>query len=66
MPPIWKPLDNETLKNWLEAIINEASDQLDDWETTFIENIGTKILSGWPLTQSQQEKFEEIYAKYTK
>ncbi len=65
MPPVWKPRDNDTLKVWLEAIVNEASEQLNDWEMTFIENIGVKVLSGWTLTQAQEEKLESIYAKYT-
>ena len=36
---MWKQLDREVYKSWVEAIINEASDKLSDWENSFIESI---------------------------
>ena len=65
MPPIWKPKDPELLKSWVEAIIAEASDELTMWETKFIEDMQTRLNHGWPLTQSQEEKLEQIYAERT-
>lgn len=65
MPPIWKPQPNEVLQNWIDTIIEEASDKLNDWETRFVDDIRIRVLNGWPLTQTQEEKLEKIYAEKT-
>lgn len=62
---MWKPKDNATLKEWVEAVIDEASDDLNDWETNFIEDMRIKIEAGMTLTQAQEEKLEKIYANKT-
>ena len=65
MAKIWQPQPREVLLSWIEAIINEASDQLNDWETKFIEDMHVRILGGGSLTQTQEEKLESIYADKT-
>lgn len=65
MAEMWKPRDNETLKHWLDTIINEASDDLTDWEIKFIDDVSIRINNKWPLTRTQEEKLEEIYANKT-
>ena len=65
MAKIWQPQPREVLLSWIEAIINEASDQLNDWETKFIEDMHVRILGGGSLTQPQEEKLESIYADKT-
>lgn len=66
MPPIWKPQPLDVLQNWIETIEDEASDQLNDWETRFIDDMRRiVILHRRPLTRSQEETLEKIYAEKT-
>jgi len=51
---------------WLNTILDEALDKLNDWETNFIEDISIRLNAGWPLTEAQAEKLEQIYANKTK
>lgn len=66
MPRIWKSAGFETLESWINTIIDEASDELNDWETRFIESMQVRVLNRWPTTQAQEEKLEQIYANKTK
>lgn len=66
MSGIWKPKDPILLIHWLEAILEESSDNLNDWEINFISDINIKLNNGWTLTQNQEEKLEQIYANKTK
>ena len=65
MAPIWKPQPNEVLQQWLNTILEEASDQLNDWGTRFIDDMTIKIANRWSLTQRQEEILERIYADKT-
>lgn len=65
MARMWQSLDNETHKRWVDTILNEASDELTDWETTFINNISIRVHNGASLTQAQEETLERIYAEKT-
>lgn len=65
MAPIWKPQPFEVLQNWIDTILEEASDELNDWETRFVDDMRIKVLNKWPLTQAQEEKLESIYAEKT-
>jgi hypothetical protein len=65
MAPIWRPQSFEVLDMWLKAILEEASDELNDWETRFIDDMVIRVANKWQLTQSQEEKLESIYAKLT-
>lgn len=66
MVEMWRPLTIEIYKDWIEAILDEASDELNDWESTFIESIYTRLHNGNNLTQPQAEKLESIYVAKTK
>lgn len=65
MAEVWKSKDVDTLRNWLQTILLEASDKLTDWEMRFITDMEHRLDVGSQLTQYQQEKLEEIYAEYT-
>ena len=65
MAPIWKPQPNEVLQQWLNTILEEASDQLNDWGTRFIDDMTIKIANRWSLTQRHEEILERIYADKT-
>ena len=62
----WKAQDITIYRDWVDSIITEASDYLNDWETKFIESIGMRLINGHNLSQFQAEKLEEIYARLTK
>lgn len=63
---IWKPKDPELLRAWVDSIYVEASDELNDWEFTFIDSIYNRLVRGLQLSQAQEEKLESIYAEKTK
>lgn len=65
MAQIWKPQSLATLREWINAILNEASDDLNDWESTFIVDMDYRVASGQSLTQTQEEKLEKIYSEKT-
>jgi hypothetical protein len=65
MAAIWQPQEISVYKSWVETIINEASDSLNDWETNFIENIENQLDRNRNLTEAQAEKLESIYASKT-
>lgn len=64
MGTVWKPQPSEIYQFWIEAIENEASDRLSDWELNFIASITERLKYG-PLTEAQVDKLESIYTKYT-
>ncbi len=64
--PIWKLVDFETLEHWIDTILDEASDELTDWENTFINDIAIRVKNKWKLSQKQEEILERIYAEKTK
>jgi hypothetical protein len=66
MAKIWKPLDIGTYLDWAEIIIDEASDNLTDWEISFVDSIHGKLLTGQQLTEAQANRLEKIYAEKTK
>jgi hypothetical protein len=66
MAPIWKPQPHEVIENWLNTILTEASDSLNDWETKFIDDMTIRIANRWQLSQAQEEALERIYAEKTK
>lgn len=61
----WKSQTPKVHREWLDTVITEASDKLNDWETTFIESIERQLDKRIPLSQSQEEKLESIYSNYT-
>lgn len=65
MSEIWKPLTRETYKDWVAAIISEASDRLSDWEVKFIHSM-EHDLAYKNLSEGQANKLEELYVRFTK
>jgi hypothetical protein len=65
MAKIWTPQEIEVYRTWVRALYEEASDKLSDWENSFVDNIGTQLLSNRNLTEAQAEKLEQVYAKHT-
>lgn len=65
MAKIWQPQSFEVLQSWIDAIIDEASDNLNDWETNFIEDMSIRVANKWTLTENQEKKLEAIYAEKT-
>lgn len=66
MARIWEPQPIQVYQKWIEDILTEASDNLNDWETTFVASIQMRLDTGRNLTQNQAEKLETIYAEKTK
>jgi hypothetical protein len=66
MAEIWKPQSWDVLEYWVSTILDEASDLLNHWEASFIEDMEVKVINKWPLTKAQQDKLESIYAEKTK
>lgn len=66
MAKIWEPQDIEIYKSWVSAILDEASDNLNDWESNFVTNIQYQLIRGKILTQPQADKLESIYTDKTK
>jgi uncharacterized protein YgfB (UPF0149 family) len=65
MTESWRPLPNEVYQSWIDTIQEEASDKLNDWENSFIAQIGMKIFNGYTLTQAQAEVLERLYVNKT-
>lgn len=65
MSEIWKPHAPEVYKSWVEAIEEEASEKLSQWETKFVADISYKLQRGWQLSRAQADKLEAIYTEYT-
>lgn len=66
MAELWKPQPIEVYKDWLSAILAEASDNLNDWESMFIGSIESKLLENRQLTEAQANRLEQIYVAKTK
>jgi hypothetical protein len=66
MSRIWQSQPREVLQSLIDAIQEEASDDLNDWETHFIADIAIRIANGWSITENQERKLESIYAEKTK
>lgn len=66
MSRIWQSQPREVLQSWIDAILEEASDDLNDWESYFINDMAIRIANGWSITETQERKLESIYAEKTK
>lgn len=65
MARIWEPQPIKVYEEWIKDIVDEASDKLNDWESSFIESLAARLFRGQNLTQNQAEKLEQIYTKHT-
>ncbi len=66
MSRIWQSQPREVLQSWIDAILEESSDELNDWESHFINDMAIRIANDWPITEGQERKLESIYAEKTK
>lgn len=64
MAEIWKPQPKETYESWCDALYNEASEKLSDWEIDFITSIKNQ-LQYRDLSEKQANILERIYAEKT-
>ena len=65
MAEMFKPQSKEVIQSWIDALLDEASDELTDWESKFIADMQIAILAWGKLTEAQQDKLESIYAAKT-
>lgn len=65
MARVWQQQPFEVLQQWIDDILEEASDELNDWETKFIDDMRIRVSNKWPLTETQEKKLESIYADKT-
>lgn len=65
MAEIWKPKDPELLLSWWIAIVDEAQDELNEWEAGFISNIEWSVKNKRPLSENQEKTLERIYTEKT-
>ena len=66
MAEMWKPQSLDVYHQWIQDIVLQSSDNLNDWENSFIANMNMRIDKGMELTQPMAEKLEQIYLKHTK
>lgn len=65
MAKIWEPIPKKILLDWIETILTEASDELNSWETNFIQSIQEQLHYKNHLSEEQEGKLEEIYVEKT-
>jgi hypothetical protein len=65
MAEIWKPLERSIYQDWVDSILEEASDDLNEWESNFIESVNNQLKYN-DLSQKQAEILERIYSEKTK
>lgn len=65
MPAIWKPQPKEVLISWIEAIVDEASEKLSEWETNFVNSCYDQLQYKSSLSEKQEKILEKIYAEKT-
>jgi hypothetical protein len=66
MAEMWKPQPLQVYRDWINDIMLQASDNLSDWENSFIANITMRLDNLYALSEGQAEKLEQIYVKHTK
>lgn len=66
MSKVWQPQSIEVYKHWVNTIIDEASDDLTEWESDFVDSISHRLELGNNLTEPQAVKLESIYSNKTK
>jgi hypothetical protein len=66
MAAIWHPQPIEVYKSWVDTILDEASDNLTNWEEIFLDDLNIRLGHGNNLTEKQAEILERIYAEKTK
>ena len=64
MSLVWQPRDRDVLQHWIDVILDESSDELNDWESSFLDNVQATLHYG-TLTEKQEDKLENLYVKHT-
>jgi hypothetical protein len=65
MAEIWKPKDQQVLKNWIFQSLYHSREPLTDWERSFIVSVDKWLDKHGQLSQKQEEVLERIYAEKT-
>lgn len=65
MAKMWQPQPWDVIEQWLKAITDEALDDLNSWETDFINDMTIRVQNRWQLSEAQEKKLEAIYAEKT-
>lgn len=63
MPEVWKPMHNTVYLEWITTIKDELSDELNSWETNFIDSVEAWLTKGSNISRKQEEILEKIYAR---
>lgn len=67
MAQIWKPQEKSVYLDWIIRIKQEAWNQLNDWEQSFIISLYERLsFQRTNLTHGQADKLETIYSEKTK
>lgn len=66
MSKIFEPHPIEVYNSWCNDIVTESSDDLSDWESSFIASISERLGRKQNLSELQANKLEQLYTKYTK
>jgi hypothetical protein len=66
MAKMWTPKPQELLQQWIDDILEEASDNLSDWESSFVDSVHSQLNRKGQLSERQEEILEKIYAEKTK
>lgn len=66
MAMMWYPKSQDLLQGWIDSILAEASDDLTEWESNFIDSLQGQLTRKGSLSERQEEILERIYAEKTK
>lgn len=58
--------DADTLRHYIDTILNEAEDKLTDWERSFLDSVDLQLTQKGDLTVKQAEIVERIYNEKVK
>lgn len=61
---IWKPQSREVYLGWIDAL-SDVGEDLNTWESNFVNSIYDQLMCGRILTELQAEKLEFIYTEKT-
>lgn len=66
MAKVWQPQPKEVVQSWIDAILEEASDELNERESKFVDDMRIRLANNWRWTEAQENWLESIYAAKTK
>lgn len=65
MSEIWQPQPKEVIQQWITDILTEASDELSDWESSFVSSCQMRLDRYGSLSEKMQDILERIYTEKT-